>query len=294
MEKPPFDPTSYSAPSAAVEAILEAAFRHAEEEEWESVARLVGEGLEAHPGDPYLLCWLGLAEREMGEDGAAYDRFKGVLAADPQDPVLLATAGNAIAAWDDPDAETALRAAVMLAPDLVQARWMYGAYLSREGMTKEALEQLDAAIELDSEDPLIHTERGVAQALGGDAPGAAFSFERALELDQEDGWTLILLGLTRIELGEVEEAVAPLEEGARVRPEDFEAQILAALTLASSGWEDRAWEMLERARLVAGSEDAVQIEEVETRLEEGPEECREALLEHFAPSGFRDRLLFRP
>jgi tetratricopeptide (TPR) repeat protein len=294
MGQSPYDPSSFSAPSDAVEAILESAIRSADDGDWEVMIGLLSDGLEAHPEDPYLLCWLGLAEMEIGEDGAAYDRFKRVLATNPPDPVLLATAGNAVAAFDDPDAEGALRSAVLLAPDLPQARWMYGAYLSREGMTKEAMEQLDVAIELDPDDPLIQTERGVAQALGGDLPGAAFSFGRAAELDPEDGWALLLLGLARVEAGEVEESLGALEEGARLRPEDFDAQLIAALALFGCGWEDRGWEMLERARLHADRQDAESIEEVESRLSEGPDEALQWLTDVLAPSSFRERLLQRP
>lgn len=283
-----------SAPSEAVEAILASAVRTSDDGDWEAMIGLLTDGLEAHPDDPYLLCWLGLAEIEIGEDGAAYDRFKRVLASGPQDPVLLATAGNAVAAYDDPDAEGALRSAVLLAPDLPQARWMYGAYLSREGMTKEAMEQLDAAVELDPDDPLIQSERGVAQALGGDLAGASFSFARAAEIDPEDGWALILLGLSRIESGEIEESLSAVEEGARLRPEDFDAQLIAALALYGCGWEDRGWEMLERARLHADRQDAESVEEVESRLHEGPEEALQWLTEVLAPSSFRERLLQRP
>jgi tetratricopeptide (TPR) repeat protein len=165
MTPPTYDPSDFSAPSDEVEIILESAIRSADDGDWQVMIGMLSDGLEVHPEDLYLLCWLGLAEMEIGEDGAAYERFKRVLATNPQDPVLLATAGNAVAAFDDPDAEGALRTAVLLAPDLPQARWMYGAYLSREGLTKEALEQFDVAVELDPEDPLIQTERGVAQAL---------------------------------------------------------------------------------------------------------------------------------
>ena len=71
---------------------------------------------------------------ELGLDGMAYERFKRALALDPADPYVLATAGNGIAAFDDPDAERALRAAAVTAPQLPLARMMYGAYLSREGL----------------------------------------------------------------------------------------------------------------------------------------------------------------
>jgi tetratricopeptide (TPR) repeat protein len=250
--------------------------------------------LESDADDPYLLCWLGLAERELGLEGSATERFRMAIDQGPTDPVLLATAGNALAAADDPAAGPALRTAAMLGPDLPQARWMYGAYLAREGLVAEAIEELDAAARLDPDDPVIRVEMGVARALGGEMELAARAFDRALELDPDDGWTLLLLGLARLELGDLDDALRPLEEGARVRPEDVDAQLLAALALAASGWGGRAEEMLERARSAAEAGDRSLLDEVEERIEEGPEAALSFLGESLGPSSLRERLLQRP
>lgn len=282
------------APDPDVAALLERALALAEEGEWEAVEAHLREGLEAHPDDPYVLCWLGMAERELGNEGLAYDRFKASLAARPTDPVLLATAGNALAAFDDPEAEAALRTAALTAPDLPQARWMYGAYLSREGLLDDAQRELDAAVALDPDDPVIHTELGVARALAGSLEAAAESFGRAVELDREDGWALVLLGLAAEEGGDLEEAARALDEGARLRPEDVEAQLLAALALAAGGWDDRALEMLERARLGAQGEEIGLVVGVEERIDEGPEAAGAFLRRTLAPSAFRVRLSVRP
>jgi tetratricopeptide (TPR) repeat protein len=288
-------PTSpFRAPTDPVEAVLQRAWLHAQDEAWEEAAARLREGLEAHPGDPYLLCWLGLAERELGMEGIAYERFKQALVADIEDPVLLATAGNALAAFDDPAAEGALRTAALLAPALPQARWMYGAYLAREGMSKEALVELDAAAALDPMDPVIQLERGVALALAGDLEGAGDAFAASAGLDPEDGWSLVLLGLARFLAGDPEESLRALESGARNRPEDLDAQLLASLAFSALGWEDRAWEFLERARVRADAEDLPLVAEAEGPLEEGGEAALGFLRESLAPSSFRERLLQRP
>ena len=114
-----------------LEEILQRALHLGEEEDWEGMAGALRSALESFPGDPYILCWLGVAEEELGLEGVAYERFKQALSAGPEDPHLLATAGSALARFDDPEAESALRAAAVMAPDLPLARWMYGAYLSR-------------------------------------------------------------------------------------------------------------------------------------------------------------------
>ncbi len=286
---PPSGPLSHE-----VEQVLRMAFFHAEEGEWDQAAAALRAALEDDPEDPYLLCWLGLAERELGMDGIAYERFKRALAAEPEDPVLLITAGSAVAAFDDPSAEPALRTAAVLAPDLSEARWMYGAYLSREGMVEKALEELDAAVKLDPDDPVIQLERGVAQAIQEDFESAYDSFARSVELDPENGWGLVLLGLTALQSGDLEESLRALEEGARIRPEDLEAQLLAALALSASGWDGRAFEMLERGRLRAAGVDSGLVSQTEAHLEKGGEAALEFLQESLAPSSFHERLMQRP
>src|SRR5690606_8885716 len=58
-----------------VPAVLDRALSLGEAGLWsEMVAELVA-ALEDEPDDPYLLCWLGVAERERGNEGAAYDAF---------------------------------------------------------------------------------------------------------------------------------------------------------------------------------------------------------------------------
>ena len=266
----------------------------AEEGDWEEAANILLAALEDDPENAELLCWLGVAERELGLDGLAYERFKRAVAIGSTDPTLLATAGSGLAAFDDPDAESTLRTAALLGPDVVRARWSYGAYLSREGMIEPALVELDAAVALDPEDPIVHLERGVALALGGDPGSAAAAFERAAELDPDDGWPLVLLGLARLEAGEAEDALRPLEDGARLRPDDVEAQALAALSLAVSGWDERALELLEVARLAGVAGDEELTEQVQDRIDDGRESAALFLREVLAPSSFRERLMQRP
>jgi len=280
--------------SEALETELGRALARAEEGDWEEAANILVAALEDDPENVQLLCWLGVAERELGLEGLAYDHFKEAVALGATDPALLATAGSALAAFDDPDAESTLRTAALLGPDIAHARWSYGAYLSREGMIEHALTELDAAAALDPEDSVIQVERGVALALGGDPLKAAASFERAAELDPDDGWALVLLGLARIEAGDAEDALRPLEDGARLRPEDVEAQTLAALSLAAAGWEDRALELLEVARLAGTTDAEGLIEQVQDRIDEGRESAGRFLEEILAPSSFRERLMQRP
>ncbi len=281
-------------PERVDDPILQRALSLGDEGDWEGMAEVLRAELEEREDDPALLCWLGVAERELGMDGVAYERFRRCLAAQPQDPRILATAGNAVAAFDDPEAESALRAASVLGSELPMTRWLYGAYLAREGLLDDAFRELDAAAGLAPEDPAIRLERGVAFALAGDLVQAGAELERSVELTVGDGWGLVLLGLIRVEELDLEEGAASLEQGARERPEDVEAQVLASLALAALEREDDAYEMLERGRIRAQGADRALIGEAESQLEEGPEQARRFLLKTLAPSVLRERLMTRP
>jgi len=273
---------------------LDEASQLGEAGDWGSAAELLARALEDHPSDPSLFCWLGVAERELGLSGVAHERFKACLALEPSDPHLLAVVGNALAAFDDPDAEPALRSAALLAPDLALARWAYGAYLAREGLFEQAIVELRAARDLDPDDGTAAYELGVALALSGDASGAAEAFGRAAELDPEDDWAIVVFGLALLESAGPGEALPELAAGAQARPDDVEAQLLAALAAGAEGEERLAWEMLERGRLVGATADRVLTDAVEEQLEEGPDAARAFLLGELAPTVYRERLLQRP
>jgi tetratricopeptide (TPR) repeat protein len=273
-----------------VEAVLSEALTLGDDGRWQEMAALLESALRDQPDDPYLLCWAGVAERELGNDGMAYDLFKRCVAQAPRDAQLLAVAGAGLAAFDDPDAEAALRTAALTGPDLPVARVQYGAWLAREGLFEEALEQLRAGLALAPEDPVAHGELGVALALKGDLPGAAESLETALDLAPSDSWTRVLLGLLYIELGRIEEAAETLVNAARERNDDAEAQVLAALSAAVMGWDDVAEEALVRAEYVAEGSDASMLEEAADRVHTDADAARALLLDEVAPSILHDRL----
>lgn len=275
---------------ADIEEIVDRAVALGDEGRWLEMTELLGEALQEEPDDPYLLGWMGVAEQELGNDGAAYDYFRRCLAQEPLDPHLLALAGSALAAFDDPDAEGALRAAALTGPDIPMARLQYGAYLSRAGLFDEALDNLRAAVELDSEDPVIRTELATAHALKGDLDAAVPELETALDLAPDDSWTRLLLGLIYVELGRIEEAAEAIVQAAEEQEEDAEAQVLAALAAAAVGWDDAAHDALARAEFAAAATDANMIAEAEERIIAGRKAAQAMLIESLGPSSLRDRL----
>lgn len=277
-----------------LDVLLQQARELGDEGDFAGMAERLRDELDNYPDEPALLCWLGAAERELGMEGVAYERFKQALALNPEDPHILATAGNALAHFDDPEAETALRTAALVAPDLALARWMYGAYLAREGFAAEARKELDDARALDPEEPVIAYESGVAHALSGNLAAAVEDLAQASEMAPDDAWFRMVLGLALVESDRADEALAELDAAARYAPEDVEAQLAAALSHAAVGNEDDAWEFLERARFPAQGTDVLSIEEAEERVQDGPEAADRFLRNTLAPTAFRERLQARP
>lgn len=274
--------------------LLARAHSLADEGDWEGVADMLRDNLADFDEDPAVHCWLGVAERELGMSGIAYERFKRALALDPTDPYILATAGNGIAAFDDPDAERALRIAALTAPNVALARLLYGAYLSREGYLEQGLEELRAACEIDPDDPQIAYELGVAHALSGRWDEAADAMADAVRMDPENGWVRVVFGLVLLEAARSEEGAGELMSGARLAEEDVEAQLIAALAAAAIGQDGIAYEMLERARMRAEEPDLAFVAAVEDRVDSGPEAARVLLHEDIAPDLLRSRLQERP
>lgn len=273
-----------------VEALLRDAFQLGDEGRFEDMVQLLETALRDAEDDPYLLGWLGVAHRELGADGVAYEYFRRCIAEDPEDPQLLALAGAGLAAFDDPEAERVLRTAALTGPDLPDTRLQYGAYLAHEGMFEEAIEHLRAAVRLAPEDPTVHSELGVALALKSDFAGAADAMGEALSLAHDDSWTRVLLGLVELELDHIDTAAELLIEASNERPEDGEAQILAALAAAAAGWDDAAQDAFARAGYAAEPVDRELLDDVDDRITSGPTPARALLLDTVAPAALHDRL----
>lgn len=273
------------------EAVLDEALQLGDEGRWEEMAELLTRHVSSDgDDDPYMLCWLGVAERELGNESAAYDAFKRCIAAQPVDPYVLALAGSGLAASDDPDAEPTLRAAALTAPDNAFTRLQYGAYLAREGVLPEALEHLRAAASLEPDDPIVQGELGIALTLSGDLAAAADTMESALELAPDDSWTRIILGLIHVERGDIERAAEEMVRAAEERPDDGEAQILGALAAAAAGWPDPAEDALARAEYSAEPVPSTMLDEARERIEESAESARELLTQTIGPSALHERL----
>ena len=198
-----------------------------------------------------------------------------------------------MARFDDPEAESVLRTATLMDPDLTYARTMYGGYLAREGLLADALKELEAAFSMAPEDPDVLTELGVALTLAGRGEEAVDALYGACSADPEDGWARALAGLVLVSLGRIEDGLGDLLSAADLRPEDVEIALLAALASAVCDDLDRAYELIERARFRAVAGDLPIVEAVLERVDDGREASEEFLAEELASSALRERLMTR-
>lgn len=272
------------------EAILRDAMALGEEERWEEMAQVLAQALEDGSNDPYILCWLGVAEGELGNDGSAYEAFRRCIDQQPEDPHVLALAGAGLAQFDDPDAETALRAAALSAPDLPVARLNYGAYLTRAGLFAEGLEHLEAARALLPDDPIVRAELGATHVLRGEPDAGLAELEEALVLAPDDSWTRVLYGLVLLEQERLEQAAEELVRAARERDDDAEALIIGAVAAAAAGWPDPAEELLAKAEYAVEGVEAQLLEEAESAVRAGADSAHRLLRTTLGPTILRERL----
>ncbi len=273
---------------------LQEASALSDEGRWpEAIDILLAEESE-HPRDPVLMCMLGVAAQELGADGRAYDYFRRCIAEHPGDPLLLVTAGNGLAHYDDPEAESTLRLAAVTAPTLMIARLYYGSYLLREGLLDLATAELEAAKDLEEEDPRIHRELAAAYYLRDRRSDAIDQLDLALSFDDDDSDLRLLYGLVLLDDGQTAEGAEEIHRASAEIPADTEAQLLCALACAAHDWSDEAWLAHARAEDGITAPLLPTLQEVEELLEAGPDAADSYLREQFAPSMLRERLLERP
>lgn len=273
---------------------LAEASRFTEEEQWGEAYSLLKEMETDYPEDPMLLVMLGTVAGEVEVRGLAYEYFRRALAAQPTDPAVLVLLGAGLARFDDPEAEGVLRLAAISAPHLAATRLQYGSYLAREGMHDLALPELEAARELDPDDPLIYRELAVAHWLADAAADAAADLDRALELAPDDAELRLLSGLLRLLDEDSMEGAENLVQASQTLDEDADVQIVASLAAAAEGWLDEAWNALARAEGAPLPPDPELISEVEDVLEQDEGAARRLLLQEVLPRVLRDRLLADP
>lgn len=249
--------------------------------------------LEAEPENQEnaaLLCMIGALSAHLSADGMAVDFFRRTLELEPTDPRILITAGSGLAAVGAPGGEPALRLAAVTHPEMPEARLAYGAFMIRNGVVSEGIEELKAARDLAPDEAEPSLQLGIGYWLNGQMDDALSELETAVAADSEhlDArviYSLALLGAERIE--DAAEELYPLGEPLAA---DGPLQLIMALTFGATEWDNEAWLALSRAEGADPPVDAMTAREVEEALEAGEDAIRDLLLEELAPPALRERI----
>lgn len=141
---------------------------------------------------------------------------------------LLASGQVAMARRRFRDAETAYREILDRYPEDVSGRRGLAEVYGLIGRAAEARPLLEAARELEPEDPDVHVDLGELALAGGDANAAEASVRRALELFPEHHGALILMGRIHLHRGDVEAARDHAVWALRQNPASRTALVLLA------------------------------------------------------------------
>ena len=117
---------------------------------------------------------------------------------------------------------------------------MGGVYMYM-GKSEKALEQFDAAIEMDPNWPDVYAILAMYFRFRGQPKEALASIEKAFRLNPlPPPWYFTILGSTSIMVGRYDEAISALESGLRKAPNDLLIHTLLAIAYAILGREEHA------------------------------------------------------
>jgi tetratricopeptide (TPR) repeat protein len=186
---------------------------------------------------------IGEALRKAGHPKAAVLAF--ARAADSStDPIDYARLGAALQAVNRlPEAIVALRRALEVAPDLVEARAALGTCLRQTGEPQLAHLELERAVTLRPSDGRAWFALGLVYEDLGDTNGAIRAYRKSIETQPDIPEAHVNLGLNLQNSGDLDAAMDSYRHAMRLRPDTF-ARIAQALTSAKKG---RLW--LNSARL---------------------------------------------
>ncbi|MBU0676909.1 MAG: tetratricopeptide repeat protein [Verrucomicrobia bacterium] len=137
-------------------------------------------------------------------------------------------------AGDMARAESFLAKASALDPQMPKARLNYGIALARLGKTREALEELQAAAELEPT-PLTWQSLGRVRKQAGDVEAAEEAYRAGLNLNTYDAGLHNDLGILLAEQGRLDEAIQEMASAVTVSPDYFDAHRNLAAALENAG-----------------------------------------------------------
>ncbi len=122
--------------------------------------------------------------------------------------------------FDIPGAVECLEKAVALRPDRADIRGKYGQLLCDCGLYEEAMQEIDAAIEMDSNQFCVWANKGLLHLQADETDEALHALQRSLELNPRSEDAAINLAVLLAESGDIPQGIEILNEAAIHHPEN--------------------------------------------------------------------------
>ncbi len=147
--------------------------------------------------------------------------------------------------WDWPRAEQEFKLAIRLDPKYATAHHWYSELLAMQGKFREAIDEINTAVDLDPLSPAILKDKGMTLYYGRDYDGAIEFATKALELDPQSVTAHRLLSLAHGEKGNLAEAIAENQLWGDLSGVRIDAQIGLAHCYARAGEKGKALEQIQ-------------------------------------------------
>lgn len=230
--------------------LLDAAQQAIDRQDYASAAQNYKDYLAKKPDDATVHYDLGYAYTALHEPADAKSEYAKAIALNPKLGPAYQNLGITLLPDDPAGAVASLQKAAELLPADARTKWLLGTALEDAGKLAPAIDQFEAAKNLDAKDAEIQISLGHALLRMGRDQEALAAFQDALAL-QPKGPALasahLGLGRAAITQKQLEEGVSELAAYLQMEPSDVGARIDRASALVDLGKDDDALAELDRA-----------------------------------------------
>lgn len=239
-----------NAEAQALNRLLDAAQQAIDTQDYASAAQNYKDYLAKKPDDPTVHYDLGYAYTALHDPADAKSEYEKAIALNPKLGPAYQNLGITLLPDDPAGAVAALQKAAELLPADARTKWLLGTALENNGELAPAIDQFEAAKNLDAKNAEITISLGQAFLRVGRDKEALAAFQDALALEPKgSALAAAHLGLGRaaITQKQLEEGVSELAAYLQMEPSDAGARIDRASALVDLGKDDEALAELDRA-----------------------------------------------
>ena len=229
---------------------LDAAQQAIDRQDYASAAQNYKDYLAEKPDDATVHYDLGYVYTALHQLADAKSEYEKAIALNPKLGPAYQNLGITLLPDDPAGAVAALQKAAELLPVDARTKWLLGTALENNGKLAPAIDQFEAAKNLDAKDAEIAISLGQAFLRVGRDKEALAAFQDALALQPKDrALAAAHLGLGRAAIAQkqLEEGVSELAAYLQMEPSDAGARIDRASALVDLGKDDEALAELDRA-----------------------------------------------